>query len=66
MNSKVTTNSQLSRTESKHTHTHTEQIKQTTRTGTQSKIWRSHGVLSAGRRKVEKGGKGTGIKMHNW
>ena len=43
MNNKMTTNSQLSTTESKKTKT-----KQTTRTGTESQKWRSHGGLSVG------------------
>ena len=42
MNSKMTTNSQLSTTEPK------TETKQTTRTGTESQKWRSHGGLSAG------------------
>ena len=42
MNIKMATNSQLSTTESKKT-------KQTTRTGTESQKWRSHGGLLAGR-----------------
>ena len=42
MNSKVTTNSQLSTTEPKRQ----KQTKQTTRVGTESKKWRSHGGLS--------------------
>ena len=41
MNSKMTINSQLSTTEPKKTKT-----KQTTRTGTESQKWRSHGGLS--------------------
>ena len=44
MNSKMTTNSQLSTTEPKKT----KQTKQTTRTGTESQKWRSHGGLLAG------------------
>ena len=55
MNSKMTTNSQLSTTEHKKTKT-----KQTTRTGTESQKWRSQGGLSAGRRRWKNGGKGTG------
>ena len=47
MNSKMTTNSQLPRTEPKNQ----KQTKQTTRTGTESEKWRSHGVFSVGRRK---------------
>ena len=43
MNSKMTTNSQLSTAESK------KQTKQTTRTGIESQKWRSHGGLSVGR-----------------
>ena len=38
--------------------------KQTTRTGTESKKWRSHGGLSAGKGREENGGKGTGNKKH--
>ena len=34
--------------------------KQTTRTGTESQKWRSHGGLSAGQERRENGGKGTG------
>ena len=59
MNSKKTTDSQLSTTEPKKTKTKT---KQTTRTGTESQKWRSHGGLSAG--KSEDGGKGTENKKH--
>ena len=43
MTSKMTTNSQLSTTEPKKQ----KQTKQTTRTGTESQKWRSHGGLSA-------------------
>ena len=43
MNSKMTTNSQLLTTEKIKT-----KIKQTTRTGTESQKWRSHGGLSVG------------------
>ena len=52
INRKMTTNSQLSTTEHKKTKT-----KQTTRTGTESQKWRSHGGLSAGDGEVEKGEK---------
>ena len=45
MKSKVTTNSQLSTTESKKIQ---KQLKQTTRTGMESQRWRSHGGLSTG------------------
>ena len=44
MNSKMTTNSQLSTTDPKKQ----KQTKQTTRTGTESQKWRSHGGLSVG------------------
>ena len=63
MNSKMTTNSQLSTTKRK---TKTKpQPKQTTRTGTESQKWRSHGRLSVGRER-ENGGKGTGNKKNEW
>ena len=55
MNSKITTNSQLLTTEQK-TKT---KAKQTTRTGTESQKWRSHGGLSVGEWEEERGGKGT-------
>ena len=55
MNSKMTTNSQIATTEpKKQKHT-----KQTTRTGTESQNWRSHGGLSTGEWEGERGGKGT-------
>ena len=38
------------------------QSKQTTRTGTESQIWRSFGGLSARREKGEEGEKGQGLK----
>ena len=47
MNSKMTTNSQLSTTKPKKITP--KQTKQTTRTGTESQKWRSHGELSVGR-----------------
>ena len=40
--------------------------KQTTRTGTESEKWTSHGGLLVGRGKGGIGGKGTGKKKHNW
>ena len=52
MNIKMATNAQLSTTESK------KQIKQISRTGTESYMWRSFGGLSAGRRKDKNGGQG--------
>ena len=58
MDSKMTTNSQLSTTEPK------KQTKQTTRTGTESQKWRPHGGLVAGRG-VRMGEKVQGIK-HKW
>ena len=53
MNSKMTTNSQLSITEPKKQ----KQTKQTTRTGTESQKWRSCGGLSVGRGREEMGEK---------
>ena len=61
MNSKMTTNSQLSTTDPNKQ----KQTKETTRTVTESQKWRSHGGLSAGRR-GENGEKGTRNKKHNW
>ena len=60
MNSKMTTNLQLLTTEPKKQTK--SQTKQTTRTGTESQKWRSHGGLSTGR----EWGKGTGNKKHKW
>ena len=51
----MTTNSQLLTIEPK---TKTKQTEQTTRTGTESQKWRSHGGLSAGEWRG-RGGKGT-------
>ena len=62
MNSRITTNSQLSTTEPK-TKTKT---KETTRTGTESQKWRVLGGLSARRGRRENGGKGTGNKKHKF
>ena len=42
------------------------QTKQTTRTGTQSQKWRSHGGLSVGEGEREGGGRGTESKLHKW
>ena len=39
--------------------------KQTTRTGTESETWISHGGISVGRGKGRMGRKGTGKKKHN-
>ena len=60
----MTTNSQLSTTEPKKQKQ--KQTKQTTRTGTESQKWRSHGGLSVGRGKGGIGGKDTGNKKHKW
>ena len=59
MNSKMTTNSQLSTTEPKKSPKQ-KQTKQTTRTGTEPEKWRSHGGLSPGR------GRSTGNKKQKW
>ena len=64
MNIKMATNAQLSTTESKKKNK--KQIKQTTKTETESQILRSFGRLSAGKGKGENGVKGSGIKKHNW
>ena len=64
MNSKMTTNSQLSTTEPKKQKQ--KQTKQTARTGTESQKWRSHGGLAAGRGRQENGEKGRGNKKHKW
>ena len=48
MNSKMTTLSQQSTTEPKKQKQKQKQTKQTTRTGTESQKWRSHGGLSLG------------------
>ena len=42
------------------------QTKQTTRTGTESQKWRSHGGLSVGSGRGENVGKGTGNKKQKW
>ena len=48
MNNKMTTNSQLLTTKLKKKYPKQKQTKQTTRTGTESQKWRSHGGLSVG------------------
>ena len=48
MDSKITTNSQLSTTQPKNQNQNQKQTKQTTRTGTEPQKWRSHGGLSTG------------------
>ena len=60
MNSKMTTNSQLSTT--KPEKQKQKQPKQTTRTGTESQKWRSHGWLSVGRQRGRMGRKVQGIR----
>ena len=56
----MTTNSQLSTTEPKKQKQNQKPTKQTTRTGTESQKWRSHGGLSHGSSGAgENGGKGT-------
>ena len=59
MNSKMTTNSQLSTTKSKNKNKLSKQLEQ-------EQKWRSHGELSEGRRKGDYGGQGTGSKKHKW
>ena len=56
MNSKMTTNSQLSAIEPKKT-------KAINQNGIESQKWRSHGGLSVGQRGGENGGKSTGNKQ---
>ena len=59
MNSKMTTNSQLSTTDPEKNIT-----KRTTRTGTESQKWRSHRGFSSERQRGKNAGKGTGNKKH--
>ena len=61
MNSKMTTNSQLT-TEPKIKQQ--KQTNYTTKTGTEPQKWRSHGGLSVGRGRGENGATGTGNKKH--
>ena len=53
----MTTNSELTTTKPKQTNKR--ETKQTTRTGTESQKWRSHGGLSVGEWEGESWGKGT-------
>ena len=62
----MTTNSKLSTTKLKKQKQIQKQIKQTTRTGTDSQKWRTHGGLSVGKGRREKEEKGTGNKKHKW
>ena len=65
MNSKMTTNSQLSTNEPKRNDkTMKTKTKQTTKTETESQICRSCGGLSVGRGKGETEAKGAGIKKY--
>ena len=66
MNSKMTTNSQLSTNECKKKRkTVKTKTKQTTRTGTESEKWTSHGGISMGRGKGGIRGKRYWQKKHN-
>ena len=62
MNSKMTTNSQLSTIECRKQKQ--KQTKETNRTGTESQKWRSHGGLSVGKGRGENGRKGIGNKKY--
>ena len=66
MNTKMTTNSQPLTTEPKKKKNKKPPAKQTSRTGTESQKWRSHGGLSAGEWEGERGVKGRGNKKHKW
>ena len=68
MNNKMTTNSQLSINEPKkikERKTMKTKTKQTTRTGTVSEKWTSHGGISVGRGKGGMVGKGAGKRQYN-
>ena len=62
----MTTNSQLSTNYPKKRKTAKTKTKQTTRIGTESEKWTSHGGVSVGRGRGGMGGKGTAKKKHNW
>ena len=64
MNSKMTTNSQLSKPETKKKQKQ-KQSTETTRTGTESQKWRSHGGLSVGIERGRMGEKVQGIRSIN-
>ena len=66
MNSKMITNAKLSTTEPKKQKQ--KQTKRTTRIGTESQKWRSHGGLSEEKEKErgKRGGKASRNKKHNW
>ena len=61
MNSKMTTDSQLSPTEARNKNKLSKQLEQE-----QNNKWRSHGGLPVGRGRESNGGKGTGNKKHKW
>ena len=65
MNRKMTTNSQLLTTEQNKNKNKKNNPKQTTRTGTESQKWRSHGVLQQGRGAGTMGGNIQGISSIN-
>ena len=66
MNSKMTTNSQLSTNEPKKRRKTTKtKTKQITRTGTELEKWTSYRVFSVGRGRGRRW-EGTGNKKHNW
>ena len=65
MNSKTTTNSQLSTSEPKEKQKQ-KLTKQTPRTGRESQKWRSHGGILARWGVGEDVGKGPGKKKHRW
>ena len=64
MNSKMMTNSELSKTEPKKQKQ--KQTKQMTRTGTESQKQRSHVWLSKGSERGDNRGKGIENKKHKW
>ena len=61
----MTTNSQLLTTKLKKKYPKQKQTKQTTRTGTESQKWRSHGGLSVGEWVGREGEKGQRISSIN-
>ena len=65
MNSKMTTNSQLSTISTEPKNQHQTQTEQTTRTRTESQKWRSHGGLSVGSGRGKMREKIQGIRSTN-
>ena len=65
MNSKMTTHN-YQKLNLKKQKQKQKQTKQTTRIGTESQKWRSHGGLPVRRGRKENGGKGTGNNKHKW